>query len=211
MKLFNFDSPLGQLLTKITDLLLLNLCFLICCIPIFTIGASLTALYSVSLTQSNDSGILYRFFSAFKTNFQKSTVIWLIILCIGAFFILDMIVLSSLTIVGAEFVCIILQIGIFLLLEVSCLAFPLTAKYDNSVLQTLKNALIFSIVGVPFVLLMLLLGLSPLILWWFSADLFMASLVVWFFIGASLTAAINSRLLLFFFQKFQEPPINDTP
>ena len=64
MKLFDIDSPLGQLLTKITDLLILNLCFLICCLPIFTIGASLTALYSITLTQSNDFSALSRPISA---------------------------------------------------------------------------------------------------------------------------------------------------
>ena len=126
-------------------------------------------------------------------------------LCIGVFFALDTIVLSSLEIVGSALIRIILQIAVFLLLGVACFAFPLIAKYESSAFQTLKNALTFSVVGTPLVLLMLVLWLFPLVLWWFSADLFMVSLVVWVFMGFSLTSAINSRLLLFFFRRFREP------
>ena len=53
MKFFNYDSPIMQFLTRLTDLFILNFLFLICSIPIITIGASATALYSVTHTHTH--------------------------------------------------------------------------------------------------------------------------------------------------------------
>ena len=41
-KLFNIDSPVMRFLGKVADLMILNLVTLLCCIPVVTIGASLT-------------------------------------------------------------------------------------------------------------------------------------------------------------------------
>ena len=49
MNLLNYDSPLIQFLNKVTDLFILNLLCLICCIPVITIGAALTAKYDVAM------------------------------------------------------------------------------------------------------------------------------------------------------------------
>ena len=48
-KLFNIDSPVMRFLGKVADLMILNLVTLLCCIPVVTIGASLTAMHYVLL------------------------------------------------------------------------------------------------------------------------------------------------------------------
>ena len=48
-KLFDLDSPLFSGLNKLADLIYLNILTMICCIPIITIGASMTALNYVAL------------------------------------------------------------------------------------------------------------------------------------------------------------------
>ena len=53
--MFQYDSPLMSALNKITDIILLNLCTLICCIPIITIGASLTAAHYTALKMHRDT------------------------------------------------------------------------------------------------------------------------------------------------------------
>ena len=45
MRFLDLDSPFMQVMNKVADLLWLNILALICCIPIFTAGASLTALH----------------------------------------------------------------------------------------------------------------------------------------------------------------------
>ena len=61
---FNMDSPIMRFLSRLCDLMILNILCLICCIPIVTIGASITALYSVTLkmVKGEDSYIAKGFF-----------------------------------------------------------------------------------------------------------------------------------------------------
>ena len=79
MSIFNMDGPVFRFLNKMADLCILNLIFLLCCLPIITIGASVTALYSVTLKMSRDQeGYIARsFFKAFKANFKQATSIWI--------------------------------------------------------------------------------------------------------------------------------------
>ena len=75
-----------------------------CCIPVFTIGAATTALYyTVNKSIKNDRGYASsEFFSAFKSNFKQSTVIWLIFLAIYALLGFDYYVMKSYADAGVE-------------------------------------------------------------------------------------------------------------
>ena len=79
------DNVIVRALNKICDMCCLNVLWLVCCIPVFTIGASTTALYTVMLKMvKNEEGYIFRgFFKAFKENFKQSTIMWLILLVLG--------------------------------------------------------------------------------------------------------------------------------
>lgn len=85
------DNVIIRALTKICDMVCLNVLWLICCIPIITIGASTTALYTIMLKMvKNEEGYIFRsFFKAFKENFKQSTIIWIILLALGIICCLD--------------------------------------------------------------------------------------------------------------------------
>ena len=76
---FNMDNGLFRALGKLADLMLLNILFLVCSLPIFTIGASFTAMYYVTLKLAeNEEGYIARgFLKSFKQNFKQATIIWL--------------------------------------------------------------------------------------------------------------------------------------
>ena len=80
------DNIIVRALSRVFDLILLNLLWLACSLPVITIGASTTALYSVTLKMAaNEEGYILRgFLEAFRRNWKQSTVIWLILLVIGA-------------------------------------------------------------------------------------------------------------------------------
>ena len=86
---FNYDNPVWRFIGKFGDLIILNVLWFVCSIPIFTIGASTTAVYYVTLKLArNDDGYTIRsFFKSFKENFKQATIIWLILLagaiCVG--------------------------------------------------------------------------------------------------------------------------------
>lgn len=83
--IFSFDNPVWNFIGKIVDMLLLSVVWAVCSLPVFTIGASTSALYYVMLKLSEDKegNIFQSFFRAFKENFRQSTVCWLIMLVIG--------------------------------------------------------------------------------------------------------------------------------
>ena len=90
-RFFNIDSPIMVGLNKLADLIWLNILTFICCIPIITVGASITALNYVALKMvRNEEGYVTRsFFKSFKQNFKQATIIWLIMLLVAAIIIGD--------------------------------------------------------------------------------------------------------------------------
>lgn len=85
-KLFSYDGKVSDFIRKASDLLMINTYWLICCIPLITIGASTTAMYyTLQKSVKNERGIVTQeFFRSFISNFRLGTKIWLFYLCIGA-------------------------------------------------------------------------------------------------------------------------------
>ena len=85
------DSWIMRILTRIFDLIILNLLFIICSLPVITIGTSLSALYSVTLKMvRNEEGYIVRgFFKAYKENLKQSMIIWIPTALCGVFLYAD--------------------------------------------------------------------------------------------------------------------------
>ncbi len=203
MKFFNYDSPIMQFLTRLTDLFILNFLFLICCIPLVTIGASATALYSVTLkmVKKEESYIFSSFFRAFKSNFRHSTVSWLILLLASLVLGMDY---RAAGIMGGTFQ----QIFSFLVILVSMIIlfpaiyiFPYIARFENTIKNSLKNAFIISIAQLPFTILLLLI-LAAAVAFTIFIDFRIVGFV-WFVIGFSGLAYLNSFLYRLAFRKFE--------
>ena len=73
LNLLNPNSPFMKACTFIWHLLVLDVLFLLTCIPVFTIGAASTAMYTVIFDKENESSISKRYFIAFRDNFKSST------------------------------------------------------------------------------------------------------------------------------------------
>ena len=84
-RIFNMDNKFFVFMGRVADLMILNILCIICCIPIITIGASVTAMYYVTLkmARNEESYIVRSFFKSFKENFKQATVIWLVALVAG--------------------------------------------------------------------------------------------------------------------------------
>ena len=164
-KIFDYDNNFFAGISKVSDTIILNFLFVICSIPIVTIGASTTALYCVSMKSTRDEDVyaVKEFFKQFKQNFKESTIIWLILLLVASFIGLDfyMCSLMSNDILSTAFKFIFTLISIvigFIVVYV----FPLVARFENSIKNTLMNAVLMSIKHLPYTLIMLVLTLMPL-------------------------------------------------
>ena len=101
-RLFGMNSPLMVALMKIGDLLCLSVLWLVFSLPIFTIGASSTALYAAVFycLRRNEAGVWKHFWKAFRENFKRSTLAWLIELAVLAVFSLDAAVFRAIRLSG---------------------------------------------------------------------------------------------------------------
>ena len=86
------DNVVTRALSRICDFVILNILWLVCSIPIVTIGASTAALYSVmqKIIRNEEGYIASGFFKAFKENFKQSTIMWLVIVILGSILSVDL-------------------------------------------------------------------------------------------------------------------------
>lgn len=140
---YNPESPLYQFLTTLAEFIGLNALFLITCIPIFTIGASLSALYTVTLQESRkEYGYIYStYLKAFKRNFLSATGAFLSELFFALIFIFNAAFWGAQnTVLGNLFL--LIMTGLLVLLSMVFLySFPLIARFQNSIKQTIKNSI----------------------------------------------------------------------
>ena len=184
-------------LGKIFDLMCLNILWLVCSIPVITVGASTTALYTVVLKMvKNEEGyILKDFLKAFKSNFKQSTIAWIMILMIGIICWVDQQIVSQI----AEPMGMMMNVAVFIVgfivLAVTIYIFPLIARYENTLRAALKNAVLISIARLPYTLLMMTVLVAAIIVSMWNGYIFMIAITIWCFIGVSAVAYINSCIL----------------
>lgn len=154
--LFNYDNGLFRGMEKLGNLFFLNLLTIICCIPIFTIGTSFTALYYVcmKMTKDEETYIAKDFFRSFRQNFRQATIIWMIFLILGLMLVTDyrLVSLNREVFPAADvFIVLIMACGVIYTITLAYV-FPVLAKFYNTVKQTIKNAVIMGIRHFPYTL-----------------------------------------------------------
>lgn len=164
--LFSIDSPLWNFSSKALNFLWLSILWLICSLPVVTIGASTSALYSVALKYvRNEEGYLTSsFFTAFRQNLKQGIAVWLILLLAGLFLGLDFVVYYRSEQTGAGhliFMTLFFSLTLFFVL-MNLYVYAVLAKFQNTVFHIIKNACIMTICHWPSSLAMLMLSLLVL-------------------------------------------------
>lgn len=202
MKFFSLDSPFVSFMNKVADLMWLNILTMVCCIPVFTIGASFTALHYVALkiVRGEESYITRNFFKSFKQNFKQATLIWLILLLLVVIIVGDLAILGMTEIKVPTFVNIIILAAIVALVLTATTVFPLLAKFDNTIKRTFINALLLSILHFPKTLMMILLSLLPIVVAMVSMGMLPLVFLFCFSFPAWLSAILYNKV----FEKMEE-------
>lgn len=202
MRLFNLDSPLMQALNKMADLLWLNILTMICCIPIITVGPSLTALHYMALKIARDEEcyITRDYFKSFRLNFRQATIIWIIELFVILILAGDFYIMRNTEMQFGNVINIILVVVAVLLLFTSTFVFPVLAKFDNTIPRTIKNAFFVGVLQFPKTILMMILSLVPAVLFIFVPRII--PIVVLFCFSAP--AWVSAKLYNKFFRKLED-------
>lgn len=199
--LFNLDNPVWNFMGKVADLVILNLLAIICSIPIFTIGASWTALYFVTIrmVRKEEGYVIKDFFRSFKENFKQATIIWLLVLVVAAVFVGDFLIYSMMPEKIPQVIMIVVVVLGFLALGTVVYVFPLLARFENTTKNTVKNAFLLSIVNIPQTVTAIILLVIPVVLAVFVLELFPIIIMV----GVSLPAFLISLMLVRIFRKLE--------
>ncbi len=154
-KIFGIDTPFFKLMSMIGDLMLLNLMWIIFSIPLITIGASTTALLytGMKLSEGRDGYVVSNFWKSFKLNLKQSTIIWLILLLFGgALGYAGWYWMNGED--GISRILAVLAIGLAILYLIELMfVFAVQAKFVNTIINTMKNALIMGIQNFPITIL----------------------------------------------------------
>lgn len=202
MRLFNYDSPLMQGLGKMADLLWLNVLTLICCIPIVTIGVSLTAMNYVALkiARNEECYITKDFFKSFRQNLKQATLIWLLLFFLILVLAGDFYIISNSDITFSNVIRIVITVIAVVVVFTAMHVFPMLAKFDNTIPNTIKNAFFMSILQFPKTLLMIVFYILPPVIVVFFTQI--APIPVLF--GLSVPAWLSAKLYSGFFKKLED-------
>lgn len=203
-RLFDPESPLMRILADFADLVVLNLLWLLCCIPVITVGASTTALYRclLNMASSEKTWNAKTFFTAFRSNFFKATVIWLILLTILVLLGADAWLLNRDVLPSPLFFGALIVVGAIFWLFTKAFVFPLAAQFDNTVGKTLANAVILAFSHPLRSIFICILDLLPIILWLLSPAAFVRVVICWLLFAFSLTAYVNVLIIKPIFEPY---------
>lgn len=141
MKFFSVESPLYRFLSRFMDMLKLNFMWLLFSLPVITIGASTVAAMSVALKMTDDEeGYIGRsFIKAFKENWKKGTLLWIITVIAAYAVYLDFQFFNAID--GNPLMFLIIGIVSCFVIVLSLIyAYPLTARYENTLVRTIQNS-----------------------------------------------------------------------
>lgn len=205
-RFFDIDGPLITGLTKVADILILNILLILCSLPIFTFGASYTAMYYVTLKMVKDeeSYTVKSFFKSFKLNFKQATVIWLIMLAIGSILYFDLKITSgeyaeamAIPANAVKGMSIILLATAIIYTFTIVYVFPVLSRFDNSVKNTIKNALLMSIRHFPYTIAIILITFVPIVFMYLVPRALILVLVIF-----ALCAYCNSYMFVKIFSNY---------
>lgn len=191
------ESDFMEKLHGFTDLMILNLLFILTSIPVVTLGASMSALYSVALdlAKKEEGPIIRSYFSAFFRHFKKGSLLVL------PLFFLGLLLFSSTTVVFLwpvpfRRVLLMVQGGLILIyILLTALSFGFLAKEGLGVKETFVLAASAMGKRLPEALLVGLMHLLPVVATALLAPLSPQVLMIWAFVGFSLVAYGSAHLI----------------
>lgn len=209
--LFDIDGPAMRFLTKLAYSAYLNILWFICCLPVFTIGASTTALFYVSLKVAKDEegSLTKSFFRSFKENFRQATIIWLILLAVGILLGVDGYVFyhmrfdSALWTLGTAVFYVMLAAYAIIMMYI----FPLLARFNNTIRAMFKNALM---IGMRFLFCTALMALIYFIMAVVVINYFTPIIIFGEGLCALLCSYLLSNILLLCEEQILPPPLPES-
>ena len=197
MKFFDPNSKFAQVMTSVGEMMLLNLCWIIGSLPLITIGASNVAMYTVMgrRLRQESNGTIIPFFRAWWSNLKMGILFWVsqaaVTVCMGMIFFLPL----------PLFLKVVAAVLLILVTTLFGTIYPQIARFRNRAFAYLRNSLILLVLKLKWVLLNLLLILSPVLLFLIAPYEMLQLGFIWILFGFSLIFFLSAEIM----QKVLEP------
>lgn len=198
-------SPLSRFLSKLADVMILNLLFIATSLPIVTLGASLTALNDTAMRLVTDDyeSVSKRYFASFRSNFKQGTILGLVSLVLLAAVAAWWVVAENLNV--STGVRIVLWVGVILfglrVISTVLFVFPYQATFENTVLEVLNTSRRLSARhAVSAFTVALVAVLSVVISLWYPAVVGWG--VAWLAFGFAGIAFLNATVFVRVFRRY---------
>ncbi len=203
MDLFSPDSAFMNFLNRVGEMILLSVLWLVCCIPIVTIGCSTTAEYYAAMKALKGEGhVSSNFFKSFRLNWKQAVVSELILLVLAFILYIDLFfcfaiegLLASVLLIVFFFLAILMFITITYL-------FPILSRFETGLWQLFKRSLLIAWSNFGWTILVCLVNLLPLLVFLFKTQWFFRLLPVFLLIYPGAGAFVNSLIFLRVFRKY---------
>lgn len=197
--LFDPDGAFARAMDWVGRMVLLNVLFLICSLPIVTFGASSAALYGCiqKMQKGYDGKLFSLFFKTFAANVKTATLCWLILLPLVALCVVDLLVVPS------GLWRMIATLGLQVCAMVAVLLFPLCARYENRPTTHVKNAFLLAVGNLPRVLAIFVIWGIPIGACLVSGTVLYVLSIMWVLFGYAMLSWLNQALLWPVFDKLE--------
>lgn len=184
--IFGADSPLVRILTRVADLMILNLLFIATSLPIVTLGASLTALIGTAMriARGESESTSGDYLRALRRDFRQGTLLGLVVAGLCLVLSAWWVVVNGLNVPGLVRLVLYVICGIlaFRLTLVALYAFPYLATFDDPLRTVLRNARLMSLRHPVASLGLLVVTGLPVVVTIFYPKIMVYGLI-WFLIG----------------------------
>ena len=212
-KIFDSDNPFNRFMSRVFDVITLNLLWLLCCLPVITFGASSIALYTMTLrlVRDEEGSLTKGFFKAFRDNFRQSLPVTLLFFFLYSlsFFNLDRLSMggtrTNAFLFGVNIAILVMITGIWVWI------IPLMARYENTLGGHFNNAWRLAVSHLAYTLTFIVTTTGPLVWAVFSPQTFLYVVPLWFLLGGGGAAAVNSVYLRKVFDVLEKPREDKMP
>lgn len=204
MNIFSSDGWFTRIFGTLGDIILVNILFIICSIPVFTIGASMSGMYYALMRKqrTDDGGIAKLFFKGFKDNFKQATGAWLLYIVISFVFSMDFRLFGN---GGPQENRLMYYASVVMFVLVSFIAiyiFPVIAAFENKLKELIIQSIYLAARNIIFTVIIMILYTLPVYVLISNTQVFLVGIFVLIICGFGMIAYISSMLFLKAFSPF---------
>lgn len=179
--ILSYDSPLMTMMRGVGNTMLINIMFLLCCIPVITIGAAWTALFASCRVLIEDGPCIRNYWKSFVTSLKRATLAWLILLPCLLLSVVAGVMVWRLRMAGmplGQMSLVVSVVAIVLVLAIVTMTFLFYSRFECTLMQLLKNGVYMTIGYLVRSVIIALVCWLPFIALFLNTDLFMRGFVV---------------------------------